>query len=616
MPISKINTTSITDNSVTAGKIVAGAVDADIAAGSIDTAQIADDAVTSAKLDTDIDIAGNLGVGVVPESGWSNTWNVAQVGLTASLSGISSGSTGRTFITDNAYNNSNSQSAHWQYQIADQASQIAMLDGKVEFRTATAGSADADITWNTAVEVDNTGNVGVGVTPTDFQNRKSLDIGLGGKVWGLTSATETGHGNNFYFDGAYKRKVTGVATRHIQDSSGHTFDVVASGNANATISWDTAMLVNPTGNVGIGTTPSTDWRTAYNTTALQVGQSGSLFNLDVSNADRRCMVSSNAILNASGDFQHIMEGPATVYSQQSGTHRWYSATSASSGATAAAVQNARIISEGAFQASHNGSYRTWGGNIVGHQMVSNLNNNVCFTADAEDSSFQSDVQRILCNRSNSVGFDFLVCTSGDLGDDEFKLRGDGQAYTDGAWNTGGADYAEYFETTTGNAIPRGTTVVLDNNKVRAATSDDPASSIIGVIRPKDDGQISAMVGNAGWSKWGEKYLTDDFGVYLMDDHNVISFDGKSYESHKVPDDVTIPDDAVTTTHDGNGLKFKHRRENPDYDSSLTYSPREDRDEWAVVGLLGQVRILSGQTVGDRWIKMRDISETVEEWFIR
>jgi hypothetical protein len=56
MPISKINTTSITDNSVTAGKIVAGAVDADIAAGSIDTAQIADDAVTSAKISNDIAI--------------------------------------------------------------------------------------------------------------------------------------------------------------------------------------------------------------------------------------------------------------------------------------------------------------------------------------------------------------------------------------------------------------------------------------------------------------------------------------------------------------------------------------------------------------------------------
>jgi len=50
MAISKINTSSLTDNSVTAGKIVAGAVDADIAAGSIDTAQLANDAVTADKL--------------------------------------------------------------------------------------------------------------------------------------------------------------------------------------------------------------------------------------------------------------------------------------------------------------------------------------------------------------------------------------------------------------------------------------------------------------------------------------------------------------------------------------------------------------------------------------
>jgi len=294
----------------------------------------------------------------------------------------------------------------------------------------------------------------------------------------------------------------------------------------------------------------------------------------------------------------------------------YTVSSTSHSFNISNTERARIISQGAFQASTNGSFRTWAGNILGHQMNTDQQSQVCFTADAENSGYTSDVIRSLCNRGASSSWKFLTCTSGNLGDDEFLLRGDGQAYADGSWNGGGADYAEYFETTTGNAIPRGTTVVLDNNKVRAATSDDLASSIIGVIRPKEDGQISAMVGNTGWSKWSEKYLTDDFGVYLMDDHNVIEFDGKTYESHKVPEDVTIPDDAVTTTHDGNGLKFQHRRENPDYDSSLTYSPREDRDEWVIVGLLGQVRILGGQPTGDRWIKMRDISETVEEWFIR
>ena len=42
----------------------------------------------------------------------------------------------------------------------------------------------------------------------------------------------------------------------------------------------------------------------------------------------------------------------------------------------------------------------------------------------------------------------------------------------------------------------------------------------------------------------------------------------------------------------------------------------DRDEWVIVGLIGQVQILDGQPTNDRWIKMRDISDTVEEWYIR
>ena len=55
---------------------------------------------------------------------------------------------------------------------------------------------------------------------------------------------------------------------------------------------------------------------------------------------------------------------------------------------------------------------------------------------------------------------------------------------------------------------------------------------------------------------------------------------------------------------------------PNFDKSKEYSPREKRDEWVIVGLLGQVPINKGQKTGDRWIKMRDKSDTVEEWYIR
>ena len=148
--------------------------------GAIATADIADDAVTADKLanaiNTSIDaklplaggtMTGNLGIGVVPETGWHTSWDAVQVGLTASLSGISSGSVGRTFVSDNAYNNGNSQSTDWQYQISDQASQHAQKDGTHVFRVATAGSADADITWTDAMTIDNAGKVGIGETDPD-----------------------------------------------------------------------------------------------------------------------------------------------------------------------------------------------------------------------------------------------------------------------------------------------------------------------------------------------------------------------------------------------------------------------------------------------------------------
>jgi hypothetical protein len=35
-----------------------------------------------------------------------------------------------------------------------------------------------------------------------------------------------------------------------------------------------------------------------------------------------------------------------------------------------------------------------------------------------------------------------------------------------------------------------------------------------------------------------------------------------------------------------------------------------------VGLMGKLRIRKGQPTGSNWIKMRDVSDTVEEWLVR
>ena len=47
-----------------------------------------------------------------------------------------------------------------------------------------------------------------------------------------------------------------------------------------------------------------------------------------------------------------------------------------------------------------------------------------------------------------------------------------------------------------------------------------------------------------------------------------------------------------------------------------YVPREFRREWSPVGLVGKLIVRKGQVVGDRWIKMKDINDQLEQYLVR
>jgi hypothetical protein len=290
------------------------------------------------------------------------------------------------------------------------------------------------------------------------------------------------------------------------------------------------------------------------------------------------------------------------------------------------TERARITSGGYSKFSNDGTYV--GSASSYHEFRQTANDN-CLILSATNASFSNWEQLNRAERAANSAYRFLVCDSGGGADIEFILRGDGNGYADGTWNNNGADYAEFFESATGAALTLGVTVVLDGNKVREATDQDPVSAIMGVVRPKEPSKASMVVGNTAWNKWANKYLTDDFDRYIMEDHDVIEWeetitdeDGKtstkqhSYESHRIPAGVTVPDDAVVKTHDDKGNKFQHYKLNPAWNPDAEYVNRENRPEWIIVGLVGQVKVLKGQPVNDRWIKMRDVSATVEEWMIR
>jgi len=204
-------------------------------------------------------------------------------------------------------------------------------------------------------------------------------------------------------------------------------------------------------------------------------------------------------------------------------------------------------------------------------------------------SFASVLLDLRCARAASTAYDLLQGRSGGTSDTEFRVRGDGECTADGSFSGGGADYAEYFEWSDGNSDSQdrtGYTVVLDGEKIKLATSDDAAANVIGAVSVNP-----SVVGDSDILRWKQKYLKDDFGAYI-------------YEDYDVKDD------------DGNTVVQQRRKLNPDYDEDKEYVSREDRKEWATIGMMGKLRIRKGQPTGDRWIKMRDVSDTVEEWLVR
>ena len=215
---------------------------------------------------------------------------------------------------------------------------------------------------------------------------------------------------------------------------------------------------------------------------------------------------------------------------------------------------------------------------LAHQFNSNQRYKTTLWLRNTNNNFENGMFRLAADRAASTSYHFMTATSGDLTDDEFRLRGDGNCFQDGGTTfSTPADYAEYFEWTDGNSSNEdraGMTVVLDGNKVKLSTSSDSTDNIIGVVSANP-----AVVGDGAWNKWTDKYLKDDFNRYILDS-------------------------------DG------HRQLNPSFDDTKTYVSREDRQEWDAIGMVGKLRIRKGQTTGTRWIKMRDISDTVEEWLVR
>jgi hypothetical protein len=172
------------------------------------------------------------------------------------------------------------------------------------------------------------------------------------------------------------------------------------------------------------------------------------------------------------------------------------------------------------------SYQSSSGNY--HEFHTDESSLTGLVVRANNSGYTGNLyQSDLAPSDSNTNAKFLTCYSSNPGgsaDIEFYLRNDGHAYADGNWNSGGADYAEFFEWKDGNTSDEnrvGCSVVLDENKIRKATSSDNTSNIIGVISVNP-----SVVGDADGEFWKGTYLKDDFGKYIFKDSEQVEWTDK------------------------------------------------------------------------------------------
>lgn len=120
------------------------------------------------------------------------------------------------------------------------------------------------------------------------------------------------------------------------------------------------------------------------------------------------------------------------------------------------------------------------------------------------------------------------------------------------FGTGTADFAEYFEWMDGNTSDEeriGFMVQLNGEKIEFATSFD---NCIGVVTG-----TGGFICDAAPLEWVDKYLKDQWGRVI-------------YEKNQNGEMVA--------------------QENPEFDASQEYIPREQRKEWSPIGMIGKVHI--------------------------
>lgn len=273
---------------------------------------------------------------------------------------------------------------------------------------------------------------------------------------------------------------------------------------------------------------------------------------------------------ASGGYSHA-EGYRTTVTSNIGHAEGYNTTAAGQGAHA----------EGGFTEASGYYSHAEGYSSVASGLFSHAGGTY---TKANDFQFVIGANNVLSDGPSGDAIGRLLSDDGDLfivgnghntdlKSNAFRVSTDGHCYGQYSFAASGADFAEYFEWSDGNAENadrRGLFVTLDGEKIRLANPDD--DYILGIVSA-----VPTIIGDTQSETWKDMYLKDVFG-------------------EPITEVVTVPEstDEVTgeTIPEHTETRFVL---NPDYDNTKEYVSRDKRPEWAAVGLVGKLVVVDDGT---------------------
>jgi hypothetical protein len=195
---------------------------------------------------------------------------------------------------------------------------VISADNNLELTADSLSSASTNLIFKTSasgttsekMRIDSSGNLGLGVTPSAWQST------LGSRAIQFTGSAVYGYrdtnlilSQNAYYDGAWKYYASSIAAGYYSIGSGaHAWNTAASGTAGAAITFTTAMLLDASGNLGIGTSsPVSNFRL---TSSLSYDGTGGLL-----------VENTSTGVSASSATRYKNSGSTVAYTLLGGTNR-------------------------------------------------------------------------------------------------------------------------------------------------------------------------------------------------------------------------------------------------------------------------------------------------------